>query len=146
MKVKDVCVINPKPQTKRGDWINYIDTSSVNDGELVAVTKLVGEFPSRAQRELFLNDILISSVRPNLKHNYYVSIDKPNLVGSTGFIQVRAKPNKIVPKFLYYFLTSQPRIDQYTTVANLAQTAFPSFINASDSVNYVLLFVHRQSR
>ena len=127
MKVKDLCQINPRPKHKYSDWINYIDTSSVNDGGLLDVVMLNGDFPSRAQRELLPNDILISSVRPNLKHNYFVTIDKPRLIGSTGFIQIRADSSRIVPKYLFYYLSSQPRVDMYTAIANLGQTAFPSF-------------------
>ena len=73
MLVKNIAKINPKPTSHYTDFINYIDTSSVNDGVLSTVTYLDSNFPSRAQREVFENDILISSVRPRLKHNYFVS-------------------------------------------------------------------------
>ena len=127
MFIKEITLINPKSNVKFNYYINYIDTSAVNDGALVKVDYLSNKFPSRAQRQLQYGDILISSVRPNLKHNYFVNCDKPHLIGSTGFIQVRNNSNKYNSKYLYYFLTSQPRVDLYTSIANFSQTAFPSF-------------------
>lgn len=127
MLVRDIAIINPKSTHKNREYINYIDTSSVLDGTLIQCTMLTEEFPSRAQRSLEKNDILISSVRPNLKHNYLVSCDFQNLIGSTGFVQIRITSKNYNPKYLYYFLTSQPRIDYFTTVANFSQTAYPTF-------------------
>lgn len=55
--------------------IEYIDTSSVEEGRLVNTQEiLLKEAPSRAKRRVKKDDILISSVRPNLKHFYFVKI------------------------------------------------------------------------
>lgn len=127
MKVKDISIINPKSNIKNFDFINYIDTSSVYDGTLDTIQCLEDNIPSRAQRELKLNDILISSVRPCLKHNYLVKSNESNLVGSTGFIQVRINDKNWLPKYVYYYLTSEKNIKYYDNVANFSQTAYPSF-------------------
>ena len=127
MKVKDIAIINPKSNIKNFEYINYIDTSSVNDGSLDMVQFLDDDIPSRAQRELRKDDILISSVRPCLKHNYLVKTNKDNLVGSTGFIHIRINNNNWLPKYLYYFLTSEKNVKYYDNVANFSQTAYPSF-------------------
>ena len=127
MLLKEIAIINPKSSSKNLDYINYIDTSSVDDGKLINITFLEQDYPSRAQRELNNDDILISSVRPNLKHNYFVKCESSNLIGSTGFIQVRLKNKNYSPKYIYYFLTSQKRVDYYTAIANFSQTTFPSF-------------------
>lgn len=127
MLLKDIAIINPKVTEKYDDFINYIDTSAVDDGTLKKVYYLTNNYPSRAQRQLQLSDILISSVRPNLKHNCFVDCDKPHLIGSTGFIQIRNKSPKYISEYIYYYLTSQQRVDFYTSIANFNQTAFPSF-------------------
>ena len=127
MLVKDISIINPKNSYKNLSYINYIDTSSVIDGTLNEVQLLTGDYPSRAKRELHVNDIIISSVRPNLKHNYFVHCNYENLIGSTGFIQVRVTSKHIHPKFLYYFLTNDKQVKQYISVAETSQTTFPSF-------------------
>ena len=127
VKVKDIAYINPKSNIKHFDYINYIDTSSVHDGSLLSTQFLKCNYPSRAQRELSQGDILISSVRPCLKHNYLVKTNLGNLVGSSGFIQIRCKSSQYLSKYLYYFLTSEKNIAHYDIVANFSQTAFPTF-------------------
>lgn len=127
MLLKEISIINPKPDHKKFNFINYIDTSSVNDGTLFNVLHLVKNYPSRAKRELRNNDILISSVRPNFKHNYYVRNNLPNLVASTGFHHIRITNTNFSSKYLFYFLTSSKQISYYTSIANFSQTTFPTF-------------------
>ena len=42
MRIKDIATFNPKG-IKPNDYINYIDTSSVEDGKLICVQKLYSE-------------------------------------------------------------------------------------------------------
>ena len=106
--------------------IEYIDTSSVDKGHLVETQKLkLKEAPSRAKRILKDNDILISTVRPNLKHFFFVEKSKNNLVGSTGFIVISSK--KINPKFLYYYLTTNKYTDFLSSIADAHTSTYPSF-------------------
>lgn len=126
MLIKDIAKFNPKG-TKSNEYINYVDTSSVQDGKLVDVQKLNSDFPSRAQRVISKNDILISSVRPNLKHNYCVNNTIINGVASTGFIQIRVFSEKVFPKYLYYFLTEENKVKMYQNIAETSQSTFPSF-------------------
>ena len=80
MKINELAKINPKTKLEYNSFINYIDTSSVIDGALLGVQYLDKDYPSRAQRVVEKFDILISSVRPNLKHNYFVKVDKENFI------------------------------------------------------------------
>ena len=128
MKLKELLDINPVSNGKLPDLIAYIDTSSVTDGELTNIQYLQDTFPSRAQRKIHNGDILISSVRPNLKHNYYVQNATENMIASTGFIQIRVKNNeKIDSRFLYYWLTSPSKISHYCRIADCSQSSYPSF-------------------
>ena len=55
--------------------IEYMDTSSVDNGRLIETQNLILEkAPSRAKRIVKDNDILISTVRPNLKHFFFLNI------------------------------------------------------------------------
>lgn len=126
MRIKDIAIFNPKGN-KPEEYINYIDTSSVEDGKLYEVQTLSREIPSRAQRLIALNDILISSVRPNLRHNYFVNKEIPHGIASTGFIQIRVISSNVNPQFLYYFLTSEQKVLHYQTIAETSQSTFPSF-------------------
>lgn len=128
MKLKDLVDINPVGNGKLPNLIAYIDTSSVADGELTNIQYLQDTFPSRAQRKISNGDILISSVRPNLKHNYYVQNATENMIASTGFIQIRVKNNeKVDSRFLYYWLTSPSKISHYCRIADCSQSSYPSF-------------------
>lgn len=127
MFVKDIAIINPKSDINNFNFINYIDTSSVFDGKLLNIQVLKDNYPSRAQRELQERDILISSVRPNLMHNYFVKSIISGLVASSGFIHLRVIDNKIIPQYLYYFLTTENNIESYISIASSSQTTFPAF-------------------
>ena len=130
MKVKNIAEFNPTPSSPIAarSEIDYIDTAAVVEGRLGAVQRLTKMFPSRAQREIHTDDILISSVRPNLKHNYFVDDSTDGMIASSGFIHVRVKnPSDIAPRFLYYYLTSPAQIHRYVKIADSSQSAYPSF-------------------
>ena len=130
MLVKDISIINPSCSSREifSNFINYVDTSSVTEGVLNEIQHLTSEYPSRAQREVLQNDILISTVRPNLKHNFFADSVTQHMVASTGFIHIRVTDfEKISPRFLYYFLTSPTCVSNYIRVADTAQSSYPSF-------------------
>ena len=130
MKVKELADFNPSPsyQIQGRRTIDYIDTASVVEGNLCCVQRLSDTFPSRAQREIKTHDILISSVRPNLKHNYFVGQGENDMIASSGFIHIRVKnPMEVSPLFMYYFLTSPTQIRRYAKIADSSQSAYPSF-------------------
>ena len=76
------------------DIIQYIDISSV-DSESNCVTSTteytLSNAPSRAQQCTERGDILVSTVRPNLKNIAINQIDGDNTVASTGFCVLRPK-------------------------------------------------------
>ncbi len=133
MKIGECFFLNPENNTnKYTDYINYIDTSSVTSGKLENVQYLDSDFPSRANRLIMKNDILYSSVRPNLKHYYFYKDEYPHCVGSTGFIILRKKrDSKINEKFVYYYLSTNTICKHFSNIAELSQTTFPS-ISAKD--------------
>jgi len=106
--------------------IEYIDTSSVDNGRLIGTQILnLKEAPSRAKRIVKDNDVLISTVRPNLKHFYFIHKSKRNLVASTGFAVISAK--SINPKFLYYYLTTDTYTNYLSAIADAHTSTYPSF-------------------
>lgn len=133
MKINDLFFLNPEKNTnKYTDFINYIDTSSVIEGELNNIQFLETDFPSRANRLVHKNDILYSSVRPNLKHYYFYTNEYPHCVCSTGFIILRKKDKDIInEKFVYYYLSTNTLCKYFSNIAELSQTTFPS-ISSND--------------
>jgi len=127
-QIKDIAEFNPENIGSDFQFseINYIDTSSVTEGKLIKVQKLNRKgAPSRAKRLVKKNDILISTVRPNLKHYYLVKNTSENLVVSTGFVVIRS--TKVNPLYLYYFLTTPNFIEYLVGVAESHTSAYPSF-------------------
>ena len=126
MRIKDVFFINPSSK-KYKDFINYIDTSSVQSGRLNGIQYLESDFPSRAQREIHYGDILYSSVRPNLRHYYFYTDSYEHAVASSGFVLLRCKEKQFDVKFGYYYLSSMPIVGYLSNIAELSQATFPSF-------------------
>ena len=118
--------------------IEYIDISSVGTREVLSTQKLnLADAPSRAKRIIRDNDILISTVRPNLKHFCYINKAKPNHVASTGFAVISSK--KCNPVFLYYLLTTNAYTDFLIKIADSQTSTYPAF-NSGVISNSILAF------
>jgi len=128
-KITEIAEFNPENIGKDFQFseINYMDTSSVTEGKLTEIQIIDKKnMPSRAKRLVKQNDVLISTVRPNLKHYYFVQNPQKNLVVSTGFVVIRS--TNISPFYLYYFLTTSLFIEYLTGVAVSHTSAYPSFL------------------
>ncbi|HTG35007.1 MAG TPA: restriction endonuclease subunit S [Thermoanaerobaculia bacterium] len=87
----------------------YIDISSVDrhSKSIVGVTELqVRGAPSRARQILRADDVLVSTVRPNLNAVAIVPKALDGAIGSTGFTVLRANPKRLLPRFLFYWVRS----------------------------------------
>ncbi len=127
-KVGDIARINEVAITKTFpyDEIEYVDIDSVENGIIRNVQRIrLKEAPSRAKRIVKSNDIIISTVRPNLRHFALINQSKPNTIVSTGFAVISAK--KVNPKFLYYYLTTEKYTNYLTAIADAHTSAYPSF-------------------
>ena len=84
---------------------NYIALEQVDMGRLCGHTvETFRTAPSRARRVLRCGDIIMSTVRPNLKSHLFFRDQVANAVCSTGFAVIRSKPNLSVPGFLFAHL------------------------------------------
>ncbi|MHB2027150.1 MAG: restriction endonuclease subunit S [Elusimicrobiota bacterium] len=106
--------------------IEYTDIASVYKGRLGESQVLsLDAAPSRAQRIVRRNDIIISTVRPNLEHYAFVREPRTNMIASTGFAVISAKSAN--PRFLYYMLTSRRFTEYLTRIAESHTSAYPAF-------------------
>ena len=128
-KLKEFFELNPTQNAnKHKDFINYIDTASVENGVLTNIEFLSCNFPSRAQRIVKYDDILYSTVRPNLRHYYHYRKNYDHLVASTGFVLIRNKnAENYSTRFLFYYLSSHSVVKYLSNIAELSQSTFPSF-------------------
>ncbi|MEK7819004.1 MAG: restriction endonuclease subunit S [Bacteroidota bacterium] len=108
--------------------IEYIDVASVEERKLTETQKLKLEnAPSRAKRIVLDNSVLISTVRPNLKHYCFIKKAKPNLVASTGFAVVNSKEGKSDPYYLYNLLTTNEYTNYLIKIADSQTSTYPAF-------------------
>ena len=97
----DTNIIKTKKKHKKSDIIKYVDISSIDNlkNEIISYKEYeVGLEPSRAQQCLEKDDILISTVRPNLKNIAVNNYEEDNVVGSSGFCILRV--NKCMKEYL----------------------------------------------
>lgn len=108
----------------------YVDISCAGNGRLQIpdTSTTYAEAPSRARRIVKNGDVLLSTVRPNLKAFAYCNISEGNHVASTGFAVLRAVEGNH-PRYILYSILSDDvarQIDSYMVGSN-----YPA-INSSD--------------
>lgn len=134
--------INPEsadPVEIFGDHeFEYIDIASVENGTgKVLFSNLVNpkEAPSRARRRVNVEDILLSTVRPNLKAFAYLEELPKRVLASTGFAVLRADKQKIAPRFLCELLFCD--VLQNQMMAKMGKGQYPS-INRADIESLII--------
>lgn len=115
--------------------IEYLDTGSITRGKIDSFqTYKLDEAPSRAKRLVKHEDIIYSTVRPIQRHYGFIVNPIENLVVSTGFVTLTSNKDKLNPKFLYYFLTSDETVEYLDVIAEASTSAYPS-LKPSDVEN-----------
>lgn len=131
VKIDTIAEINPdriSPKS-RPQRIKYVDIGNVDRGQILKYVEVdLEEAPSRAQRVVKPNDVIISTVRPGNQAYAFLKAVPESMVVSTGFTVLRAIGCD--PRYLYYWLTSDPVIDYLASIAD-EKSAYPS-INPSD--------------
>lgn len=105
--------------------IQYLDTGSLTDGKIEKLQSVsLSEAPSRAKRLVRHNDVLISTVRPDQRHNGIIKNPAENLVVSTGFCVLTC--TKIDPHFIYLLLTDSEMTVFLHSIAEGSTSTYPS--------------------
>jgi type I restriction enzyme M protein len=136
VELEEVCEINPETVnpniTFPNETIFYVDISSVANetGEFLGYSEISSqEAPSRARRGIRNGDVLLSTVRPNLKAFTIMNSVCERAVASTGFAVLRAKENVLYPLFLLTSISSDNAVEQMIGMSG--RGSYPS-INQSD--------------
>ena len=118
------------------DTIKYIDISSI-DNKNYKMTGfqeyMLNQAPSRAQQHIRKGDIVVSTVRPNLKNIAITELDDENLVAPSGFCVLRAL--KCLPEYLFAIICSDRFTNKMTNIVTGAN--YPA-IKSSDIMNYIV--------
>jgi type I restriction enzyme M protein len=135
VRLDEVCDVNPEqadPAERYTGYFNYIDISCVDNGtgKFLGANKTdVAEAPSRARRVIQARDVLLSTVRPNLKAFAFLNDPPERAIASTGFALLRAKQNRLIPEFLIQMVRHESAVNQM--VGMMGKGAYPS-INQAD--------------
>lgn len=141
VKLKEISHINKESlsnNTSSNYEFYYYDISSVENGN-VAIQKDLIKFldaPSRARRVFHENDILMSTVRPNLKGFAFIDFEVNDAICSTGFAVITAE-EVATNKLIYYNLFSkgiETQIEKLIVGSN-----YPA-INASEVGNLKIYY------
>ena len=131
-----VCKINPETinpvSTYPSGTIFYVDISSVENetGRFLGYSEIASsEAPSRARRGIRSGDVLLSTVRPNLKAFTLFEKVLTRAIASTGFAVLRARCGEAEPAFILASIFSDYAVNQM--VSMMGKGAYPS-INQSD--------------
>ena len=136
VRLGDVCCINKRSIDPSGkESFIYVDISSLDN-----ITKKIhydnivkgAEAPSRARRAFQKGDILLSTVRPNLRTFGFVERrDTSDCVASTGFAVITCG-EFVNSKYLFYMLLQDSLVNQM--IGMMGKGAYPS-INQNDVSN-----------
>lgn len=90
--IADVDPDNLGSSTNPDYAFKYISLEDVDYGTLRNLSEIVFKnAPSRARRKVKKDDILVSTVRPNLKSHLLITADAVDWICSTGFSVLRSK-------------------------------------------------------
>jgi type I restriction enzyme S subunit len=130
VKLGDIAEINSRQINKDFSFknIRYIDIASVTKGSIDNIQNLqTSKAPSRAKRLVKKNDILYSTVRPNLEHYTFIKNDLPNnTVASTGFAVITPNQDSVNPYYLYCLITQSQFTQYLSQVAEQAVSTYPT--------------------
>jgi len=120
VKLGDVCEINigtrNPAENNYGDFV-YVDIASVdNVAGIINAPRTIAnsDAPSRARKIIKANDIIVSTVRPNLNAVAKVPEELNNQICSTGFCVLRTLPDIADYRFIYAITRSKHFVEFLT--------------------------------
>jgi len=123
--VTETFLANPRKTAPEEEFL-YVDISAIDreKGIIKNYKRLLGkDAPSRARRKIRENDVLVSTVRPNLNATALVPKSLDNQICSTGFCVLRSN-GRVIPKYLHFF-TRSPQFVK-TLVAKTKGASYPA--------------------
>lgn len=121
--IKD-CVVKAKTWNPvveaRDETITYIDIAAVDKDlkKIVEPTLCLGsEAPSRARQLVQTNDVLVSTVRPNLNSVAVVTEEFSGATASTGYTVLRPLPEVLDTQYLFHWVKTNHFINEMIKLA-----------------------------
>lgn len=109
------------PNSVYGDSnFTYVDISSVDrDSKSIVNPQVLSTnlAPSRARQALTQDDVIVSTVRPNLNTVAMVMAAHADAIASTGFCVLRPDPNRLDARYLYHWVSSKITVRRLVSLA-----------------------------
>jgi len=130
-KIGKLCECNSSTLSLKDKFetISYLDTSSITNNEIEVIQILdlsIDKIPSRAKRKVIHNDIIFSTVRPNLRHFGILKNTNDNMVVSTGFAVLRTNYPNLFSEILYLTITKEENLQSFQAKAEMSVSTYPS--------------------
>jgi type I restriction enzyme S subunit len=117
-------VSDTHPRNK--DKLVFLNTSDILLGKVLHRTySNIADWPGQAKKSIRRDDILFSEIRPANGRWAYIDFDAADFVVSTKLMVIRPQPSRVVPRFLYHFLTSGPITRWLQHLAEARSGTFP---------------------
>lgn len=141
--IKNIVDINQEtfdPTTTPNKKYHYVDIASINkDRASIDFSNVVTgrDAPSRARRIAKNNDVIISTVRPNLKAFAIVNDLPEDTLFSTGFAVLSSKNTNVLLNEYIYIVFLNDTILMEQILSKMGKGSYPS-INQKDIENFVI--------
>lgn len=140
--IGDICKTISETYRGNSERVVLINTSDVLKGKVlnhsfVKNENLRGQF----KKTFKVNDILFSEIRPANERYAFIDFENTqNYIASTKLMVIRADTSIVVPKYLYYILTSKNLLKRLQHLAETRSGTFPQItFNTELSLVEVLL-------
>lgn len=143
----DVGTIDPSKTPDRE--FAYIDIASIDrvQKRITAPQTVLGaDAPSRARQLVNENDVLVSTVRPNLNAVAQIPSSLDRQVASTGFCVLRPDTRKIHPRLVYYWVQTPPFVEGLMTRVRGANYPAVRDVDVLESAISTSDDIHEQAR
>lgn len=113
-------VQNCSPQNKFASEFTYVDIGAVdNVSKEIINPQLLNkdDAPSRARQLIERDDVLVSTVRPNLNAVAKVDGEYLNAVASTGFCVLRSNQEFVLPEYIFATVKSKKFVNEMVRLA-----------------------------
>jgi type I restriction enzyme S subunit len=103
----------------------FLNTSDIYEGKVLNTSySQISAYPGQAKKSIKKDDILLSEIRPANKRYAFINFQADDYVVSTKLMVIRSK-GEVLPKYLYYFLTSREISQWLQHLAESRSGTFP---------------------
>ena len=104
----------------------FLNTSDILLGKVLHRTyTLVRDWPGQAKKSIRRDDILFSEIRPANGRWAFIDFEADDYVVSTKLMVIRVDKSRVIPRFLYHFLTSAETTRWLQHLAESRSGTFP---------------------